>query len=196
MKSVVFFLLLVNFVGLSALAQTGQPETGDAPVAKAQAPAAPLQSLRQIYGKEQLPMYYFTEARRSILANDYENGALFLAAGMMCGAYDTFRVKDKTAHQAVMVAWMGISNGLDLAPLKNTSLLKNKPESMRGICDEARQLGPPSYYPSYMIDHGLEAVEQALEQQAGRTPEPVGALVEPFDSAQGWEQALAKCGCP
>ncbi len=161
-----------------------------------QASPALRQSLSQVYDKERTPDYYFSEARRLILAKDYEGATQSYLVGLFFGLFDSKRVQDKTAHQVIIVLRMNLLSDLELAPMKATSYWNDKPKSMSGICQEALQLGPPTYYPSYMINHGMVVVGKTLAKKAGKPVAEQSDLVEPFDSPQAWVQSLKECGCP
>ncbi|MGY0216371.1 hypothetical protein ACWJJH_03170 [Endozoicomonadaceae bacterium StTr2] len=113
---------------------------------------------------------------------------LFLTA-MSYGIYDTQRVDDKTAHQAIIVLRMNALSGReadDLAQLQkqiNAVIADNET-----LCASLKSLGKPSYTPTYMIQHGMNAFT------GQKTPD---GLVPDFDAMTAWHKSLktvAECG--
>ena len=60
---------------------------------------------------------------------------------------------------------------------------------MREMCDEIREIGPPAYYPAYMIERGLNA---SADDSSSLEP------VDPnFDMDEAWKESLkAFLKCP
>jgi hypothetical protein len=54
------------------------------------------------------------------------------------------------------------------------------PEELARFCAQLRAKGPPTYYPSYMIQHGMGAF-------GANNPTP---LVDGFDPEPAWARAL------
>ncbi|MGH8779611.1 hypothetical protein [Paraburkholderia sp.] len=54
------------------------------------------------------------------------------------------------------------------------------------LCIAAHDFGAPAYYPAYMVNHGLGAMQAAM---SGQTTED-GGLRSDFDSTKGWSDAL------
>jgi hypothetical protein len=63
---------------------------------------------------------------------------LFILAGMD-SSFDSVRVADKTAGQASRHAI---------------------------LCEQVKKVGPPQYFPAYMVSHGLGDMQSALANQA------------------------------
>ena len=109
---------------------------------------------------------------------------LFAIAGVY-GVYDTYRVKDKSAHQALIVLQQNILMDISendknkmIAEIKKT--LKKNSGELSKVCQEIQKVGIPKYYPKYMIQHGI----QAFMETDG------DGLVEDFDSEKSWDLAL------
>lgn len=109
---------------------------------------------------------------------------LFVISGVY-GKYDTYRVKDKTAHQALKVLQQNAL--LNVAEEDKDSLVSSLTKTfeegsaeLNNLCDDIRQVGLPKYYPKYMIQHGIQSFKE-LEGNG---------LVEEFDSEESWELAL------
>lgn len=108
------------------------------------------------------------------------------------GKFDMARVSDQSAY--------GV-----LGAMKNLAL-NSMPESNRaqfqriaghnfddkaehdGVCQRMRKIGPPSYHPSYMLNHGLGAV---LEATGASSPSNSSALRTDFVPQEAWNKALA-----
>lgn len=112
---------------------------------------------------------------------------LYLTA-MSYGFYDTKRVADRTAHQAIRVLMM---NMFAAHSTEETNSLRSELEKIssdnRLVCQRLIELGFPSYGPGYMIQHGMAAFTG--ESQAD-------GIVEDFNAAEAWEDALGTvAGC-
>jgi len=115
-----------------------------------------------------------------IKAEKYEDAAMMYLVAGTYGRFDTFRVTDKSAHQAVGVLKMYSSYGLSEKQQAKFSDFANDmfaSEKHEKICQEVRRIGKPSYYPDYMIKHGLNA----------GSPTPIA---ENFDSEKEWSRAM------
>lgn len=116
---------------------------------------------------------------------NYADSAFLFALAGVYGRFDTFRVADRTAHQAMTVMVMGVLGGLDEARKEKFSAAVQKlvgsPDGLRATCKEARRIGAPAYHPAYMINHGIKAFSGG----AGKN-----GLVEPFDAKAAWVKAL------
>lgn len=112
-----------------------------------------------------------------IAENKYEDAGKLLITSIAYGAYDRLRVKDKTAHQASVVLQMQLGSALTK---EQQEVLRQTLSSMmheKSTCELLEKVGKPSYYPSYMINHGLHA----------QTPQPI---VSDFDPENGWDLTL------
>lgn len=114
----------------------------------------------------------------------------------IAGAYayfDKLRVTDRTAHQGAQVLIMNNLAGVDpLIKEKWKTYMdgqsKTDTETIASTCDAIRHLGPPNYYPAYMIQHGM----QAFMNNSNNKP-----LVELFNPQEAWNSALDKyLHCP
>lgn len=122
----------------------------------------------------------------SCLKNDnYRDGVFLFALAGVYGRFDTFRVKDKTAHQAITVLQMDTLGPLDKA--KHESIksefrkVSGNPNSLQEMCTEIKRIGIPSYHPQYMIQHGMNAFIGGNSNNG---------LVDNFDANAAWIKAL------
>ena len=109
---------------------------------------------------------------------------LFALAGTY-SFFDSLRVVDTTAHDAHSVLLGESLGSLDsskkdalMNELQNT--LGNS-DKLPEICNELTRIGAPQYYPSYMIQHGMNAIINSSTEDA---------LVKNFDSDTAWKTAL------
>ncbi|SDZ78050.1 hypothetical protein [Microbulbifer marinus] len=138
---------------------------------------------------EQNPVDIFTGLNTCLSQNNYQNAAELYFAGMAFGYFDTKRVSDKTAHQAISVLRM---NTFSFQPQESMekfqSEITNISSNNAELCKKLSSLGAPAYKPTYMIQHGMGA----FTGQSTRD-----GLVESFDADAAWEDSLAKiakCG--
>jgi 5-carboxymethyl-2-hydroxymuconate isomerase len=123
--------------------------------------------------------------KKCIEIKEYEKAAKLFAIAGVYAKYDTFRVKDKTAHQGYLVMQMNIFDSIDESQ-KNSLMESLKKELKAGssklneTCQAIQKVGVPKYYPKYMIQHGI----QAFVEKDGN------GLIEKFDSVASWKQAL------
>ncbi|OOG47801.1 hypothetical protein B0E50_10120 [Rhodanobacter sp. C01] len=104
---------------------------------------------------------------------------MYIIAGAY-GQYDTLRVTDETAHDAPALLRLQAFKPIDVERMKVfqeqilSELQKEKPHS--DLCNLLLDLGPPRYYPRYMVQHGMDAF---LKPKASD-------LAPNFDSASHW----------
>jgi hypothetical protein len=124
------------------------------------------------------PVDLFKASKSCIITHRYDDAVRLFAIGNAYGRYDMRRVADSTAHQALMVARMAIFDDLSDADQQGfqASTVLNDPASKRALCDEISRIGPPSYAPRYMVQHGMGAF-------FGSTKD---GLVKDFDSKSAW----------
>jgi len=65
--------------------------------------------------------------------------------------------------------------------LKSIKALMGNPPKLKAYCTRVRKIGPPDYYPRYMVQHGMRAF-------TGRKS-PRG-LVRNFNAEKAWEKSL------
>jgi hypothetical protein len=137
--------------------------------------------LKNIYSSADL----YKGLAKCISDGAYERGVLLFALAGVYGRYDTLRVADPTAQQATTVLRMTYLDSLDeskkLAFLDKLKGVLGTPDGLKNICSEVRKIGAPTYFPRYMIQHGMGAV-------MGDTSR--GGLIDGFDSESAWEKSL------
>jgi len=117
--------------------------------------------------------------------SDYEKAVRLFAVAGVYARFDELRVADKTAHDArtvlIMQAMSKASDEQKNGYQKALHDVAGQPAKLAELCGKIRQLGPPNYFPSYMIQHGLGVF----------TGGNVHPLVEPFDATAAWQQSLS-----
>jgi len=125
------------------------------------------------------PVELFYGVSDCIAQDKYTDGVnMYMLLGSY-GWFDTMRVTDKSAHQAVAVLKMYV--GQQMAENKKQQWFNAVDSAMieqnkRALCTQIRSIGAPSYYPDYMINHGL-----------GGQQEPI---LSGFDAKSTWENTL------
>jgi hypothetical protein len=126
---------------------------------------------------------------------DADAVALFALAGMD-SAFDSLRVTDKTAGQARQILIMDLFQRVppEIHARFEATLKEEAADPPRhaALCDQVRKVGPPIYFPSYMVNHGMGVMQSALANQAPPTP------LEPnFNAQASWTQLLTNyLNCP
>lgn len=116
---------------------------------------------------------------------EYKKAASLFAIAGVYGTYDMSRVKDGTAHQALLVLQQNIFFNMEESEQKQLmeSLKKELEagsENLNNVCQSIQKVGAPNYHPKYMIQHGI----QAFIEDDGN------GLVEEFNSEESWILAL------
>lgn len=109
---------------------------------------------------------------------------MFVLAGVY-GRYDVLRVKDESAHQAVSVMRMAIDGRLSNAFRQHLRHMAGSELGKLQLCAMVQRAGPPAYFPSYMVQHGLHSTQAALEGRA-----PASPLHEDLDTRAAWTEAV------
>jgi len=126
---------------------------------------------------------------------DADAVGLFMLAGMD-SSFDSLRVADETAGEARSILIMALFGGMadDVHARFEAAIKSLMGDSSRHamLCEEAGKIGPPRYFPAYMVNHGLGVMQSALANQAPPTP-----LKPKFDAAATWKELLTsylECG--
>lgn len=129
---------------------------------------------------------------RCLAANRYTDAvALFALAGAEA-SFDALRVTDKTAGQARQVLIMNTFGRLPQEQRQQFNdtlkVTMADPHALADLCDRVRKLAPPSYYPQYMILHGIKAFSSDPYENA---------IDAHFDAQSSWAQVqrtYLQCG--
>ena len=109
---------------------------------------------------------------------------MFVLAGVY-GRYDMLRVKDESAHQAVSVMRMAVDGHLSEAFRQHLRRIADSEMGTLKLCAMVQRAGPPAYFPSYMVQHGLQSTQAALKGRA-----PASPLREDLDTRVAWADAV------
>ena len=120
-----------------------------------------------------------------IQQNDYRAAAALFALAGIDSRFDAERVSDKSAGQAGQVLIMGTFNAIPDDKRKEfqktITELNGDSAAMAQICGSVQKIGYPTYYPEYMVLHGINAF----------TAKPGdGTLAAGFDAPVTWNFLL------
>jgi hypothetical protein len=132
------------------------------------------------------PSDLFKGVAKCVNAQNYRTGGdLFSLAGVY-GRFDALRVVDKTAHQAVQV--LILENVFPLEEKKRMAFydaykndMQKGSASLNATCIKIKKIGPPGYYPKYMIQHGMGAF---------RGKDSNNGIKADFDAEKAWNSVL------
>ncbi|GEA10875.1 hypothetical protein [Alteromonas sp. KUL49] len=127
------------------------------------------------------PVDIFSGLYQCIEAGNYSTAAELYFVGMSYGYFDTERVSDNTAHQAISVLRMNTFGALAPKQVEAFQAALNSIKTEE-ICTSLQKIGPPSYQPTYMIQHGMGAF---MGQSSN------GGIVNGFDSDSAWQKSLS-----
>ena len=155
------------------------------------------QSLRCMPLSQALPSYtppdLLTAVVDCLAAGESARAAGLYLLAKQFAIFDAARVGDTSARGGMGVLRDGVFSALDssqLAVLSSVnSRLRPGSSTLRETCTAVAKVGPPSYFPRYLVLHGLRALGE---------PKPLeNALVEEFDGPTEWQRVTQKTyGCP
>jgi hypothetical protein len=120
-----------------------------------------------------------------IQQNDYGTAAALFALAGIESRFDAERVLDKSAGQAGQVLIMGTFNAIPDEKRKEfqktVTEFSADPAALAQLCGAVQKIGYPTYYPEYMVLHGINAF----------TAKPGdGTLAAGFDAPATWNFLL------
>ena len=115
----------------------------------------------------------------------YEDAVYFFALAGVYSFFDAERVVDETARAAHSALTRDAMGELD-QPTKDAVFAQLKatlgdPAKLPAACMAITRIGPPNYFPQYMVQHGLDAVNDKVKGNG---------LVPDFDAKTAWDKAL------
>lgn len=176
---------LIGFCTQIAIA--GQSVTAEMPAAP---PAE--QCLTRSQLSTELTPVSLDRALTSCVTTSRLDAAVFLfALGGVYGRYDALRVADDTAGQAATIIR---ANAIQSMPaekqeafVQHVKAIMANADERATLCASVRSFGPPTYYPAYMVNHGMRAMQATMSGQQLEN----GGIRADFDSVKGWDAALA-----
>lgn len=164
---------------------------------RAEGSLAPTQQLACIELKdvtaEQTPPDFLTAVSSCMAQADYERAARIFLLASVYSRFDAQRINDKSAGgggQVMIMQTFGKFTAEQRQAFSQAAdRLTNVPENMGAWCASARRLGPPRYFPRYLILHGIAAFTH---------PTPLAnAMVPDFDLDATWARVLQNnLSCP
>lgn len=119
---------------------------------------------------------------------NFEQAALLYGLAGVYGRFDSLRVADASAHQVLRVlkdAAFAAAVGKQKSAFQSyAGALVDDANRKEELCRRVEQIGPPQYYPSYMILHGLNAVTGSIPEKA--------AIIRTFNPQLAWKQSLGE----
>ena len=133
------------------------------------------------------PADLFPGIVKCVKADHYQRAVLMLMMATAYANFDMLRVPDTTTHNVDMVLLDRTKKKLSKEQIKRLGrglVSTVKSDNKRGkVCAELERIGPPGYYPRYMVQFGIEAVT------GFRTP---NGIVASFDATRAWRNTLTK----
>lgn len=130
------------------------------------------------------PVDLYLGAKACIDTGNYQAAVSLFDMANIFGRFDMQRVADKTAHQAVIVSRMQIFGEL---PVEKTTKFQavakaevEDPAKIQNLCQFLRHIGPPTYHPRYMIQHGMGAFTRGHGNE----------ITAEFSAQKAWEDVL------
>jgi len=108
-------------------------------------------------------------------------GRLFALSGIYA-SFDAERVADPSVRGGGQILMMSTSAKFSTEQKEKLSAavqkISKEPSDLKGLCSQIARIGPPTYFPKYLILHGLNAFTSANPT--------ANALKPDFDSAATW----------
>ena len=132
----------------------------------------------------QNPVDIFNLAKKKIKEKKYDEAAMAYTIAYAYGMYDTYRVEDKSAHQALPVLVERTLGKFSKGQIeKLQQAIKLLMQDRQKVLDVLNKLGKPTYYPKYMIQHGMASFTGNGSKDG---------LVANFDSNAAWKETLSR----
>ncbi len=122
-------------------------------------------------------------------SSKYNEAAELLMVASAYAYFDTKRVTDKTAHGALNALFAKEFGSLSESQRKelfsSIDALDNNQPRKNEICTYLTSSPPPSYFPDYMIAHGIGAFKGSLK----------APLIKGFNASEAWLKSMAFIKC-
>lgn len=134
------------------------------------------------------PPDIFTAIRSCLAKDDYDRAATLFPLAGAYAHFDALRITDQTARDGGQVLIVQTSStmtaGQKQAFTQALTAVMSDPKKHADFCSDVGRIGPPDYFPKYLIMHGMNAF---------LTPHPEqNALVSNFDAQGTWAKLQAQ----
>jgi hypothetical protein len=128
------------------------------------------------------PVDLFELVRAKLKDKKYDEAAVAYLFAYSYGVYDTYRVEDKSAHQAIFVLGNRAIGDMSKKQIeKFQEAMRVLMEDKNKVLDILNKVGKPDYYPKYMVQHGIGAFTGNKNKDG---------LVPNFDAEKAWKDTL------
>jgi len=143
------------------------------------------------YSPEQLintmtPVELYGSAATCIAQEKFSNAFVVYGLASSFSKFDTMRVIDVTSHDAPGIlknaAFSAVPPDKRNAFQKYAAPLFNDKAAVARLCKDIATVGYPTYYPRYMVNHGLQAVNKTLNGDG---------IVPQFNNVEAWKETLS-----
>lgn len=128
-------------------------------------------------------------ARECVRQSRYDEAAELIMVASAYAHFDTQRVADKSAHSALNALFVKEFGSLPEAErnrlFASIDALDSDRSRKSAICSQLLSAPPPSYFPGYMVAHGMGAF-------TGSDKEP---LIKDFNAPEAWSRSMAFIKC-
>ena len=140
----------------------------------------PVREARNVY----TPADLYKAVAKCIESGNPTDGVPLYALAGVYGRFDTLRVPDRSAHQALLALQFENISSIDEEKMNlfRTQMGRTAGDAsaLAAMCAQLRDVGPPDYYPRYMVQHGMGAFLGGGGD----------GLAPDFDAASSWEKSL------
>lgn len=120
--------------------------------------------------------------QRCVRGNQYDRAARLAALAAIYIRFDQQRLSDPSLDDYFSVWVLTLSAPMSEDQRKQfvttQKAIRNDPQAWRAFCAASHQIGPPTYYPKYMIDHGMGAFQRTSYQ----------VFKSDFNAKQAWHE--------
>jgi hypothetical protein len=137
-----------------------------------------LSSIKNTY----TPPDIYTAIRACLGKGDYDRAAMLFPLAGAYAHFDTLRITDQTARDGGQV--LIVQTSATMTPDQKQTFkeaitrVMSDPKKHADFCSDVHKIGPPDYFPKYLIMHGMNALSASHPEQ--------NALVPNFDAQGTW----------
>jgi hypothetical protein len=196
MKHAFPVLIAAAAFGLAA-AQQPSAEASPPPFARVriEGSLSPSTELDCIPGSDVSPAHtppdLYAASLKCMASGDFNRAVRLTTIAELFGRFDASRVSDPTARGGPQVLLSRTLAAISQSQLQSLrTALKEAladPKVNESLCVDLTRIGPPAYYPRYLVLHGLAAY-------TGQTS-PDTSVIKEFDAAKTWTILKASARC-